>query len=98
MIARRALLVALLVASLDGLSSWVAAPAVSRVGVAFAATTSHPDAVEIKSRSGSLGRLARVVVDDGASYVPADRLASLLKGSWSAKGARGTLTVGKKSA
>jgi N-acetylmuramoyl-L-alanine amidase len=57
-----------------------------------------PDTFEIEARSGSLGRLPRVVVDDGAGYVSAARLAALLKGSWIVKGARATLTVGKRSA
>jgi len=64
----------------------------------LAAPAVRPEAVELKGRAGSLGRLARVVVDDGGSYVAAERLAALLKGSWSARGARATLTVGKRSA
>ena len=63
-----------------------------------AADGARPDAFELKGRSGSLGQLALVVVDDGASYVSAERLAALLKGSWAVKGTRGTLTVGKRSA
>jgi N-acetylmuramoyl-L-alanine amidase len=57
-----------------------------------------PDTFEIKARDGSRGRLPRVVVDDGAGYVSAARLAALLKGSWIVKGARATLIVGKRSA
>src|SRR5262245_18144948 len=65
---------------------------------ALAVHAARPDAVEIKSRAGSLGRLPRMVVDDGAAYVPADKLAALLKGSWTVKGSRATLTGGKRSA
>jgi N-acetylmuramoyl-L-alanine amidase len=63
-----------------------------------AAPAARPDGVELRGRAGSLGRLPRVVVDDGGSYVAAERLAALIKGSWSAKGTRATLTVGKRSA
>jgi len=78
-------LVLLLVAALLG--------AVPRV-----APAARPDTVEIRGRGGSLGWLSRVVVDDGASYVQAEQLAGLLKGSWSAKGNRATLTVGQRNA
>jgi len=64
----------------------------------LAAPAARLDAVELRSRAGSLGRLPRVLVDDGGSYVAAARLAALLKGSWSAKGARATLAVGKRTA
>jgi N-acetylmuramoyl-L-alanine amidase len=63
-----------------------------------ASSAARPDAYDIKGRTGSLGRLARVVVDDGAGYVSALRLADLLNGSWKVKAARGTLTVRKRSA
>src|SRR5262245_33126004 len=87
MIGRRLCALGLLVASLG---AWCPG--------APAAPAPHQDTVEIRSRAGSLGRIPRIVPDDGGSYVAADRLAALLKGSWSAKGNRGTLTVGKKTA
>src|SRR5688572_18458124 len=67
-------------------------------GLPLPAPAARPDTVELRSAAGSLGRLPRVVVDDGGSYVAAEKLSALLKGSWSAKGARATLTVGKRSA
>jgi N-acetylmuramoyl-L-alanine amidase len=67
-------------------------------GWPLAASAARSSTVEIKSRSASLGRVTRVVVDDGGSYVAADRLAAVLKGAWRVKGTRGTLTVGKRSA
>jgi N-acetylmuramoyl-L-alanine amidase len=63
-----------------------------------AAAAARPDAFEVKGRTGSLGRLARVVADDGAGYVSAARLAALLSGSWRVKGSKATLAVGKRSA
>jgi N-acetylmuramoyl-L-alanine amidase len=63
-------------------------------GVVMAA---RPEGFELKGRAGSLGRLQRIVLDDGAGYVSAPRLASLLGGTWSAKDARGTLSVGKRT-
>jgi N-acetylmuramoyl-L-alanine amidase len=62
------------------------------------AAAARPAAVEIKGPKGALGQLPLQVMDDGASYVAADRLASVLKGSWAVKGKSGTLTVGKRSA
>ena len=67
-------------------------------GVLGVAGAARPDAFEIKGRAGSLGRLARVVVEDGVGYVSASRLAALLNGAWIVKDARATLTVGKRSA
>ena len=58
----------------------------------------RPAALELRGRGGPLGQLVLVAFDDGSSYVSADRLAALLKGVWSVKGARGTLTVGSRSA
>ncbi len=58
----------------------------------------RPAALEIKGRSGALGQLSLVVLDDGAAYVSAERLAALLKGSWSVKGTRGVLAVGSRTA
>jgi N-acetylmuramoyl-L-alanine amidase len=58
----------------------------------------RPGTVEIKGPKGLAGSLSVEVMDDGASYVPADRLAALLKGSWVVKGRTGTLTVAKRSA
>jgi N-acetylmuramoyl-L-alanine amidase len=66
-------------------------------GFPLPAPAARPDTVELKSGRGSVGRLPRVVVDDGGSYVTAEKLAALLKGTWSAKGSRATLTVGKRS-
>jgi N-acetylmuramoyl-L-alanine amidase len=57
----------------------------------------RPD-VELRARTGSLGQLSRIVLDDGGAYVSAERLAPLLRGAWSAKGSEATLTVGKRSA
>jgi N-acetylmuramoyl-L-alanine amidase len=57
----------------------------------------RPD-VELRARTGSLGQLSRIVLDDGGAYVSAERLAPLLRGAWSAKGGEATLTVGKRSA
>jgi N-acetylmuramoyl-L-alanine amidase len=65
---------------------------------ASVAGAGRPDAYDIKGRTGSLGRVARVVVDDGAGYVSASRLAALLNGSWSVKDTKATLMVGKRSA
>ena len=62
------------------------------------AAAARPETVEVKGAAGSVGRLPRVQVDDGGSYVAADKLTALLKGSWSASGPRATLTVGKRSA
>ena len=72
-------------AALAGLSPAQAAPA-------------RPAAVEIKGPKGALGQLPLQVMDDGATYVAAERLAGLLKGSWAVKGKTGTLTVAKRSA
>lgn len=58
----------------------------------------RPGAVEVRGPKGTLGQLPLEVTDDGASYVAADRLAGLLKGSWTVKGRTGTLTVAKRSA
>ncbi len=62
------------------------------------AASARPAAVEIKGPKGTLGQLPLQVMDDGASYVAAERLAGLLKGSWAVKGRTGTLTVAKRSA
>jgi N-acetylmuramoyl-L-alanine amidase len=62
------------------------------------AGVARPDGFEIKGKTGSLGRLARVVADDSAGYVSASRLAALLSGSWSVKDTKGTLMVGKRTA
>jgi len=58
----------------------------------------RPGTVEIKGPKGVLGPLTVEVMDDGGSYVPAERLAGLLRGSWTAKGKTGTLTVSKRTA
>ena len=54
--------------------------------------------IEIRGKGGSLGSLTPVSLDEGGSYLAAERLAAVLKGSWSVKGTRGTLTVGSRSA
>src|SRR4029453_13770801 len=66
-------------------------------GVSPVEAVPRPGAVEIKGPKGVLGQLPLETMDDGASYVPAERLAGLLKGSWTAKGKTGTLTVSKRS-
>ncbi|HET8575474.1 MAG TPA: N-acetylmuramoyl-L-alanine amidase [Methylomirabilota bacterium] len=58
----------------------------------------RPDAYDLRGRSGSLGQITLIGFDDGAAYVSAERLASLLKGTWTAKGSRGALTVGNRTA
>ena len=62
------------------------------------AAAARPASVELRGRDGGLGQLAITALDDGTAYVAAERLAALLKGSWKAKGASGTLTVGGRSA
>jgi N-acetylmuramoyl-L-alanine amidase len=54
--------------------------------------------IEIRGKSGPLGSLTPVSLDEGGSYLAAERLAAVLKGTWSVKGTRGTLTVGSRSA
>ncbi len=61
--------------------------------VAAAARPSSTTSVELRGRSGSLGHLQTIALDDGAAYVTAERVAALLKGTWKATGPRGTLTV-----
>ncbi len=63
-----------------------------------ATEAARPATIELRSKSGALGSLAQVVLDEGGVYISAERLATLLKGSWKVKGARGTLTVGSRSA
>jgi N-acetylmuramoyl-L-alanine amidase len=63
-----------------------------------AAAAPRPGAFEIRGKTGAVGQLPRVVVDDGAGYVSAARLAALLKGTWTAKGSRGILAAGQRSA
>ena len=58
---------------------------------------SRVSAYDVTGKNGSLGQVSRVSVDD-AGYVSADRLAAVLKGSWSVKNGRGVLTAGKRSA
>jgi N-acetylmuramoyl-L-alanine amidase len=65
------------------------------VGVALAARL---ESVEVKDRSGRLGILSVTVMDDGGAYISPDHLAALLKGAWSIKGDRGTLTVQTRTA
>ena len=61
------------------------------------AEPARPAALELRARGSALGQLALVGHDD-ATYVDPERLASLLKGSWTATGAHGTLTVGTRRA
>ena len=58
----------------------------------------RPGTIELRAKSGSLGVVTPVSLDEGGSYVPADRLAAVLKGTWTVKGERGTLAVGARSA
>jgi N-acetylmuramoyl-L-alanine amidase len=58
----------------------------------------RPGTIELKGKSGALGSLTPVSLDESGSYVAAERLATLLKGTWAVKGTRGTLTVGSRSA
>ena len=58
----------------------------------------RPGTIEIRGKGGSLGSLTPVSLDEGGSYLAAERLAAVLKGTWSVKGTRGTLTVGSRSA
>src|SRR5262245_52606368 len=67
-------------------------------GWPLAAPAAVPGSIEIRSKSGSLGRLPRVVGSDGAAYVPGSQLAGLLKGSWSGKGNQASLRVGQRTA
>jgi N-acetylmuramoyl-L-alanine amidase len=64
------------------------------VGVAVAARS---ESVEVRDRTGRLGLLSITVMDDGSAYIAPDHLAALLKGAWSVKGDRGTLTVNKRT-
>ena len=66
--------------------------------VSGAAGSARPDAYDLKGQAGNLGRVPRVVVDDGGGYVSAARLAALLGGSWTVKDGKGVLTVGKRAA
>jgi N-acetylmuramoyl-L-alanine amidase len=65
------------------------------VGVVSAA---RPESVEVKDGSGRLGLLAITTLDDGSAYIAPDHLAALLKGAWSVRGGRGTLTANKRTA
>jgi N-acetylmuramoyl-L-alanine amidase len=56
------------------------------------------DSVELRGKAGSLGRLPRIVLDEGSAYVPAQRLALLLGGSFSTKARAARLVVGKRAA
>src|SRR5262245_51261692 len=67
------------------------------LGVVPASAAPRVQGYDLGTKGGSLGQVARVVVDD-LGYIPAERLATVLRGSWSARNARGVLTVGKRSA
>ena len=58
----------------------------------------RPGTIELKGKSGTLGSIAPVSLDGGGSYVAAERVAAVLKGTWTVKGTRGTLSVGSRSA
>jgi N-acetylmuramoyl-L-alanine amidase len=58
----------------------------------------RPDSVALRDRSGSLGVLPVTVDDAGGAFIAPDHLAALLKGAWSVKGDRGTLTVNTRTA
>jgi N-acetylmuramoyl-L-alanine amidase len=68
------------------------------VGSAGSAQAARPESVEVRDGAGSRGLLTITVMDDGNAYIAPDHLAALLKGAWSVKGDRGTLTVGKRVA
>ena len=59
---------------------------------------SRPESLEVRDRAGSLGVLTITATDDGGAFIAPDHLAALLKGAWSVKGDRATLTVGKRVA
>ena len=58
----------------------------------------RPDAYDLKARTGSLGRVPRLAIDDGSGYVSAARLAALLGGSLAVRDGKVVLTVGKRTA
>src|SRR5256885_7152991 len=62
------------------------------------ATPARPASFEVKGRAGSLGQLPVVSLDDGGSYVSAERLASLLQGSRRAKGSPATPALPTRTA
>jgi N-acetylmuramoyl-L-alanine amidase len=66
--------------------------------VGGSAEAGRPESVEVRDRAGSRGLLTITVTDDGGAYIAPDHLAAVLKGAWSVKGERGTLTVGKRTA
>jgi N-acetylmuramoyl-L-alanine amidase len=68
------------------------------LGWPHAVVAAGPGTIEIRSKTGTLGRLARIVASDGTSYVPGSQLAGLLKGSWSVKGNQANLSVGSRTA
>src|SRR5262245_45420272 len=68
------------------------------VVVSGAAGAARPDAYDLKARTGNLGRVPRVVVDDGSGYVSAARLAALVEGSLAVRDGKVVLTVGKRIA
>jgi N-acetylmuramoyl-L-alanine amidase len=63
-----------------------------------AGDAARPGTIELRSKGGPLGSITPVSLDGGDSYLAAERLAAVLKGTWTAKGDRGTLTVGSRSA
>src|SRR4029450_3050351 len=62
-----------------------------------ASAAARPGSIELRSKGGSLGVLTPVSLDAGGSYVPAERLAAVLKGTWTVRGARGPLVSGARS-
>jgi N-acetylmuramoyl-L-alanine amidase len=82
------------------LTLWLALLVGIPPGAAVAArpASSGPPAFEIRSKGKPLGLVVPVLVDGGEAYLPAARLAAVLKGSWIARGERASLTVGSRSA
>ncbi|HSE04153.1 MAG TPA: N-acetylmuramoyl-L-alanine amidase [Methylomirabilota bacterium] len=77
---------------------WILLLTTCLVGAVASAHAARPESVEVRDRTGSRGRLTITVMDDGNAYIAPDHLAALLKGAWSVKSDRGTLTVGKRTA
>ncbi|MBI2200278.1 MAG: hypothetical protein HYU42_17030 [Candidatus Rokubacteria bacterium] len=55
---------------------------------AGATEAARPATIELRSRSGTLGSLAQVALEEGGVYVSAERLAALLKGPASIRTSR----------
>jgi N-acetylmuramoyl-L-alanine amidase len=61
------------------------------------AAAERPDALELRARGVALGRVPLVLIEREA-YVPAERLAAVLKGTWTVQNGKGLLTVGGRTA